>query len=100
MLLNAFFFFTGGLLRGVFLFLFNNINIVVVNSLPMKGTFSKSISLTMETWGRLEAYASRHGLTMSKAIDRSLGLGLEYLERVDYGDPVSMEKIFNAKKED
>jgi hypothetical protein len=65
----------------------------------MKGTFSRSVSLPMDIWGRVEAYAQRHGLSLSYAIHRCLTLGLEYMEGIDYGAPRTMEEILNAKKE-
>lgn len=65
----------------------------------MKGTFSKSVSLPMDVWGRIEAYAQRHGLSLSYALNRCLVLGLEYMEGIDYGAPKTMEEILNAKSE-
>lgn len=53
----------------------------------------------MDIWGRVEAYAQRHGLSLSYAIHRCLTLGLEYMEGIDYGAPRTMEEILDAKKE-
>lgn len=66
----------------------------------MKGTFSKSVSLPMDVWGRIEAYAQRHGLSLSYALNRCLTLGLEYLEGIDYGDPKKMGEILDAKPDE
>jgi hypothetical protein len=53
----------------------------------------------MDTWGRIEGYAQRHGLSLSYALNRCLALGLEYLEGIDYGVPKKMDEIVNAKPE-
>ena len=65
----------------------------------MKGTFSRSVSLPMDVWGRIEGYAQRHGLSLSYALNRCLALGLEYLEGIDFGIPKKMDEIVNAKPE-
>ena len=65
----------------------------------MKATYSRSVSLPMDIWARVEAYAQRHGLSLSYALNRCLALGLEYMEGIDYGVPKKMAEIMDAKQD-
>ena len=63
----------------------------------MKNTYARSISLTIDKWRELEEYAEYNGISLSAAMSRCSGIGLQYLKKLIAGnESAQVNKIMTS----